>query len=746
MSYLRFKYHFHYEIVPSEGIFLLSENDYFLLRGDAYIHLAPLLTGEYTEQQIIQRLKEKISLPELFYALGRLQQMGYVINTVESMPPEQAAFWDMLGVGAESAIKQLQTISISVNSFGTIDPRPFELVLRSQGIKIDNQGQYSIVLTDDYLRTELEQFNQEAIHEKRSWMLVKPMGAIPWLGPIFIPHQTGCWACLAHRLSGHRKIENYLSEKLNCSSLFPTPLATLPSVLQTVYQQATTEIAKWIVYGENPRLTGQVVSLNMLTFKQEDHILVQRPHCPVCGDPDSYTQSLWSSPNLKSRIKQFTIDGGHRHLSPQITFNNLNHHVSSITGLISNLVPLPIINEGPEPASTYVADHNFAFLEEGLYFMQEGPRGRASGKGKTDIQAKASTLCEAIERYSGVFQGNEARIKAKLSDLEGAIHPNACMLFSEKQYETYQRWNASGSRYNWVAHPFDETQEIEWTPVWSLNDGAKRYLPTAYCYYGYSRAHKSWFARADANGCAAGNSKEGAILQGFMELVERDAVALWWYNRLKRPCVDIFSFDAPYFERITYFYKKIGLKFWVLDLTSDLNIPTFAAITQQPDQIEQDITFGFGTHFDPQVALLRAVTELNQLLPHVFRKKQFKNFHDREALEWWATATLETDPYLVPDETIAPKRYQDYPQQWSNDLYTDVKSCVNIAQNKGLEILLLDQTRPDTNLHVIKVIVPGLRHFWARFAPGRLYDVPISMGWVTKPLMEHQLNPKFMFL
>src|SRR5690606_30411941 len=26
----------------------------------------------------------------------------------------------------------------------------------------------------------------------------------------------------------------------------------------------------------------------------------------------------------------------------------------------------------------------------------------------------------------------------------------------------------------------------------------------------------------------------------------------------------------------------------------------------------------------------------------------------------------------------------------------------------------------------VKVIVPGLRHFWARFAPGRLYDVPVA--------------------
>jgi hypothetical protein len=49
-------------------------------------------------------------------------------------------------------------------------------------------------------------------------------------------------------------------------------------------------------------------------------------------------------------------------------------------------------------------------------------------------------------------------------------------------------------------------------------------------------------------------------------------------------------------------------------------------------------------------------------------------------------------------------------------------------------------------LGYLKVIVPGLRHFWARFAPGRLYDVPVRLGWLPQPLAEEQLNPIPMFL
>lgn len=54
---------------------------------------------------------------------------------------------------------------------------------------------------------------------------------------------------------------------------------------------------------------------------------------------------------------------------------------------------------------------------------------------------------------------------------------------------------------------------------------------------------------------------------------------------------------------------------------------------------------------------------------------------------------------------------------------------------------MLDQTRPDVGIPAVKVLVPGLRPFYARFAPGRLYDVPVSLGHLARPLAYEQLNP-----
>ena len=158
----------------------------------------------------------------------------------------------------------------------------------------------------------------------------------------------------------------------------------------------------------------------------------------------------------------------------------------------------------------------------------------------------------------------------------------------------------------------------------------------------------------------------------------------------------------------------------------------------------------FGAHFDPRIGILRALTEVNQFLPAVLHVGADGSgdyrFHDKDCLEWWKTATLENQPYLAPDPDLPPLRVDDYPRTWSDDVRDDVLRCKAIVERQGMEMLVLDQTRPDIGLAVAKVIVPGMRHFWARFAPGRLYDVPVRMGWLQEPLREDQLNPIPMFV
>src|SRR4029077_12383185 len=101
------------------------------------------------------------------------------------------------------------------------------------------------------------------------------------------------------------------------------------------------------------------------------------------------------------------------------------------------------------------------------------------GKGITDLHARTSALCEALERYSGNFHGDEPRMQASCRQLGArAIHPNSCLLFSDAQYGDRLDWNAGGSMYTAVPVPFEDAAVTDWTPVWSLTARDFKYLPT----------------------------------------------------------------------------------------------------------------------------------------------------------------------------------------------------------------------------------------------------------------------------
>jgi oxazoline/thiazoline synthase len=741
----KFKARFHVESIERESVFLLSERDSVLLNNRLYELLTPLLDGHHTVDEILDRLEGKASAIEVYYTLMWMEHKGYIVESDNPLPSPLAVFCDTLNVDSRDAQRQLLATQVAVKAFGSIGTSQFTSALESLQIQVSDKGNIAIVLTDDYLCEELEAFNQQSLQSKRPWMLVKPVGTTIWIGPIVYPGKTGCWTCLAQRLRDNKPVEGFIQRRKGISTAFPIPLDSLSSTLQTALGMAATEVFKWIVRGENKRVEGILVSHDTLYLETQNHILVKRPQCSSCGELVNGLNGKPLPLILGSRKKIFTTDGGHRCLTPEETLNKYQHHISPITGVVRELRKIFIESQGL--THTYLARHHFATMFDDLDALRKNIGGRSAGKGKTDSQAKASGFCEAIERYSGVFQGYEIRQKGSYRQLgDKAIHPNACMNFSSAQYENRYDWNTSQAGwFQKVPEPFDEDREIEWTPVWSLTHQGFKYLPIAYCYYGYPKPEKPdcW---ADSNGCAAGNTMEEAILQGFMELVERDSVALWWYNRVQRPQVDLESFDEPYFQALKNYYHSLNRELWVLDITSDLNIPVFAAMTRRTDRQVEDIVLGYGAHFDPKIAIQRALTEVNQILPSVLSANadgstRYNLSADPLAVDWWKTATLENQPYLVPDESLASKVSTDYPQVWSDDLLDDVVICKQIVEKHGMELLVLDQTRPDIGLKVVKVIVPGMRHFWKRLGSGRLYEVPVQLGWLKQPLEENQLNP-----
>jgi oxazoline/thiazoline synthase len=329
------------------------------------------------------------------------------------------------------------------------------------------------------------------------------------------------------------------------------------------------------------------------------------------------------------------------------------------------------------------------------------------------------------------------------------VHLPDLLLYSPAQYRARDGWNAGGSggRYNQVPHPYDPGLPIDWSGAWSLRDQRERLVPASYVWFGHPDLYRHRICFPDGNGNSSGNTLEEAILQGFCELVERDSVALWWYNRVPRPAVDLAGFRDPYIDRLREFYPANGRSLWLLDLTSDLGVPVFAAVSHRTDaHPTQDVILGFGAHLDPKLAALRALTELNQFLPVVSHTAPDGATvyweDDPYVLDWWRNVRVEDEPWLCP----APGRSAgDHLALASDDIRDEVDTCVRVAADHGLDVLVTDMTRPDVDLRVVKVMVPGLRHFWRRLAPGRLYDVPVRLGWLPAPLTEDQLNPRSVF-
>jgi ribosomal protein S12 methylthiotransferase accessory factor len=732
-------------------VFLLDEHRSVVLEGAVYTRLLPLLDGTRSLADIVGELGAT-SFAEVTFALSRLERHGCLVEGDEFVEGLDPVFVDGLTRGTANVPVAALASGIELRAVGAIEDARLRRALAACRIGVRNDPQVPLlVLADDYLRDELDEINREALSAHRPWLLAKTVGMITWIGPVFVPHETGCWECLAQRLRANRQVQGFIRRARGSDNGVPivNSRVVAPTVAELAADLVATETARWLLAPQTHRLRGSVVTWDLLQATSRRHQLMRRPQCRTCGDADWTLGGDQPRIELRSRKKRFTGDGGHRSRTPAETLAAFEHHVSPIIGAVTYLEParVPL----PETIPVFAAGHNFALGVDDIVSLRRSLRGISGGKGVTAVQSKVSGLCEALERFSGVYTGEEHRVRASFSELAPeAIHPNDCMGFSDEQYAAREQLNAAQpfSRCVLIPHPFDEDLAVDWSPLWSLTEERRRYLPTALCFYDHPEFAARWCA-PESNGCAAGNNLEEAILQGFFELIERDAVALWWYNRVRRAGVDLDSFHLPYLDDVRDYYASIGRDLWVLDVTGDFDIATFACLSRRLDGPADDILLGFGAHFDPAVALLRSVTEVNQSLPVVFARNDDGSTRystgDELSLHWWTTARVEDLDYLRPDPTAQLVGRAAFEDPSSNDLRDDVHACVELARQKDLEVLVLDQTRPDVGLSVVKVAVPGLCHFWRRFGQRRLYDVPVRMRWRREPPSADELNPYTVF-
>ena len=181
---------------------------------------------------------------------------------------------------------------------------------------------------------------------------------------------------------------------------------------------AANAVATWIVRGELPALEGKVQTLDLTSWKAESHTLVRLPYCPACGgrtrDEERRGRHPADRAGEPARRRSAATTGTAWSL-PEVTLQRYGHHVSPITGAVSMLERVGpaadaesgSADDGTMPMHVYVAGHNLARRHRSLAHLRGDLRNMSSGKGASDVQARASGLCEGLERYSGVFRGDE---------------------------------------------------------------------------------------------------------------------------------------------------------------------------------------------------------------------------------------------------------------------------------------------------------------------------------------------------
>lgn len=731
---LKFAPNFSAYVLPPDVVCLYSEDRKFLLHGPLYCALAEAIGADgKSVGALMAELTPDFAPEHIHEALKRLIDRRYVLVSSRFADDPIAAYWASLGLAPETAHSNLQKCRVRIRSIDVPGATELDAALRGFGARLTKRSpDLTIVLAGDYLDAQLAELNAQHLADRTPWVLVQPSGIFPLVGPVFRPGEGACWTCLAERMKRNREVKALLDRRqAHCVAVSPLAHASLG---QSGIQLAAIEIAKAIATDFHTDLCNHIISLDLMGAAIVKHYVAARPQCPDCGAKKLRDPRRAPAPiELGAGGKVVMTSGGYRSVSPAATVARFRRHVSPLTGVVSRLERI----KADLPLNTnYHAAHNFAGPSESVHELRRGLSSGSFGKGSTAEQGEASALMEAIERYSGIFQGDEIRMKRRFTDFaaDEAIPPNKVLLFSETQLQQAASPHADPGAFEATPALFDPTAKIEWSPVWSLRDQRFKYLPTALLYFFYRGP--AAFA-ADSNGCAAGNTREEAIVQGFLELVERDAYAIWWYNRLQRAEIDLSQFDDSYIRDLRKQLTETGRRLWVLDITSDLGVPTFVAITHWMQNGQENIEFGSGAHFDPRIALLRALTELNQFLSLGLMGG---GTGEKSSLDGVTPLRLQDYPYLMPNGRAA--QTPDLGAKFGYlDTSEQARACVALTQKAGLDFLVLDQTRPDIEVPVVRVIVPELRHFYRRFAPGRLYDVPVRLGLAERALAEDELNP-----
>lgn len=657
-------------------LLIVGEEGASLLEGRIFPVIAGLVTSVSNFDELRSRLREISSSAETEEALEKLVALGVFVSGAVSGIPVVDAFWD----AADSRLPN--DPSLSFRSLLAWGDAGILRALEANGVAVRPGASKTLLVTDDYLHPKV----QSAIIDVSTYLLAKPVGHTLWIGPVF-EEGALCFDCLRYWMQANRWAQ-YVAEKTEGKFIGQPALSALPSTIALGASLASTAATTWVAKGRSPELQGTIISIDTRSAQWQYHRFLPAPSCN-CAARVNHTPALSSlvSP-ICGLLSRLTVSN-----SPQAGYYCARAQLTP---------PLPI-EDARLPVLPFAV----------------------SGRGQTYAVAEASCIGEAIERYSTIFQGSEPRITRRQSDLgEKAVDPVTLFLFSELQYLERERWNQVHHENAQIPSSYDPDNAIEWTRVEPLSEISFEYVPSAYCYLWYSCPGPDIYC-PDSMGCAAGSNYESAILSALLELIERDAVSIWWDNRLSRPVWNPKAWNNRQLIACRDALRKSGRDLNLLDITTDLGVPVCVAVSPRFDGSEPYFASAAGINFSE--AASRATSELVYLI-------WSGSAIDGQYLQWIRSANVAALPYLNGHSSAELEgigKGDGDPLTW----------CIERLSGVGLQCGFVDLTRSEVGIPVVRAIVPGLRHPWGRHAPGRLFDVPEKLGWLPTRHREDELNP-----
>ena len=324
---------------------------------------------------------------------------------------------------------------------------------------------------------------------------------------------------------------------------------------------------------------------------------------------------------------------------------------------------------------------------------QDGGISIYGGKGITQDHAKASAMMEGFERYSAEKQETDKTHIASLDKINGNyINPQTLNLPKDFSNDLLNSMN------------------LEWSMSKDLISGENYYIPSNAIYHPYvPQNNVQGLFKGNTNGLASGNNLEEAILHGIFEVIERDAWSIFELTHKNSAQIDLNSINSEIITQILSKYQENGINIKLMDLTADVNVPTIAASAD--DTVLKDaglLSLGIGTHLDPEIAILRALTEVAQSRATQIQGAREDTVRADFARKAGYERMKRINSYYFEDEDDKIS-FSDIKDKSTNSINQDIEIVKDELKENGLDkVLYTNLTRPELGVSVVRVVIPTM--------------------------------------